>query len=173
MKIALTSTGTTLDSALEPRFGRAAVLIVYDTDSGEFTALDNSANAALGQGAGIQTAQAAASAGAGRVVSGRVGPKATLALNQAGIGILTVPGGSVREALERARTMPDLAATPEAPVMGPGMGLGRGMGRGMNQGQGQGMGPCGAGQAYGRGGAGRGCGRGMGQGRGMGRRGGF
>lgn len=44
MKIAVTSQGDTLDSQLDPRFGRAAYIIVVDTETLEFEALDNNKN---------------------------------------------------------------------------------------------------------------------------------
>jgi predicted Fe-Mo cluster-binding NifX family protein len=44
MKIAVTSQGDTLDSQLDPRFGRAAYIIIVDTQTLEFEALDNSTN---------------------------------------------------------------------------------------------------------------------------------
>ena len=157
MKIAISSTGKTLDSTVELRFGRAPLFIIYDTDTREFTVLDNAANAALGQGAGIQTAQAVAAAGVRKAVSGRFGPKATLALNQAGIELVAVNGGNVRQALEYAENAPNESAPA---YDGPGTGMGQGMRAGM------GRGPCGSGLGRGRG---MGCGRGMGGGGGMGR----
>ncbi len=44
MKIAVTSQGDTLDSQLDPRFGRAAFFIVVDTETLEFEAFDNYEN---------------------------------------------------------------------------------------------------------------------------------
>ena len=51
MKIAITATGKTLDSQVDPRFGRAAWFIVADSDSMEFEAIANdNVNAAGGAG---------------------------------------------------------------------------------------------------------------------------
>lgn len=173
MKIAVSSRGNTLDSAMDERFGRAPMFIIYDTETDQFTVLDNAANASLGQGAGIQAAQAVASSGAQRVVTGRVGPNALSALNAAGIGIVNVASGTVAQALEQAQKTPlNEQMQPQAgasPSMAPGMGRGMGgMGRGMGQGQGMGQGR-GMGQGQGQGmGQGRGMGRGMGRGGGGG-----
>ena len=41
MKIAITTSGDGLDSQVDPRFGRAKAFIIYDTESGEWSLLDN------------------------------------------------------------------------------------------------------------------------------------
>ncbi|HNY79853.1 MAG: NifB/NifX family molybdenum-iron cluster-binding protein [Sedimentisphaerales bacterium] len=41
MKIAVTSTGKTMDAQVDPRFGRAACFVVVDTDDMEFEAVEN------------------------------------------------------------------------------------------------------------------------------------
>ncbi len=56
MKIAVTSKGTDLDSEVDPRFGRAAYIIVVDTETLEFEVVDNAANVNAMKGAGIQAA---------------------------------------------------------------------------------------------------------------------
>lgn len=63
MKIAVSSAGPDLESQVDPRFGRAQYLLVVDTDTLEFEALQNP-NVAVGGGAGIQTAQMIAAKGA-------------------------------------------------------------------------------------------------------------
>jgi len=44
MKIAVTSTGTDLDSQVDPRFGRAAYILIIDSDTLDFDVLDNKEN---------------------------------------------------------------------------------------------------------------------------------
>ena len=56
MKIAITTTGHSLDSVVDPRFGRCPYFLVVDTDTLGFEAVENP-NIALGGGAGIQSAQ--------------------------------------------------------------------------------------------------------------------
>ncbi|WP_461211165.1 NifB/NifX family molybdenum-iron cluster-binding protein [Desulfocurvus sp. DL9XJH121] len=99
MKIAITSQGQGLDSALDSRFGRAAGFVLVDTETGETGYADNDQNMQLAQGAGIQAAQNVAATGAKAVVTGHVGPKAYLALNKGGIAIYFCDSGTVAEAL--------------------------------------------------------------------------
>ena len=56
MKIAVTSVGKTLDSQVDPRFGRAACFIVVDTETMSFSVIENENVAAAG-GVGIQLCQ--------------------------------------------------------------------------------------------------------------------
>ena len=56
MKIAVTSQGKTLDSKLDPRFGRASFILIVDTETLEFEAFDNAKNKNAFKGAGIQAA---------------------------------------------------------------------------------------------------------------------
>lgn len=148
MKIAICSTGNTLDSMTDPRFGRCAYFIIADTDTLEFEAVQNLA-AAQGQGAGIAAAQAVANKGAEAVVAGNFGPNAFQGLNAGGIQIYTWAGGTVRQALEAVKSgaiqplsSPSVQAhygmgQGEAPASGnnpppqsPGPGMGGGMGQG-------------------------------------------
>ena len=99
MKIAITSTGPTLDSQVDPRFGRAQYLLIVDTDSLDVEAIDNP-NVAAGGGAGIQTAQMVAGKGAQAVLTGNCGPNAFRTLNAADIQIYTNVSGPVRDAIE-------------------------------------------------------------------------
>ena len=45
MKIAVTSKGSDLDAEVDPRFGRAAYIIVVDSETFNFEVLDNKDNA--------------------------------------------------------------------------------------------------------------------------------
>jgi predicted Fe-Mo cluster-binding NifX family protein len=100
MKIAVSTTGTTLDAPIDPRFGRTKGFIVADTETGEFDHVPNTQNLSLPQGAGLQTAQTVAEAGAGAVITGHVGPKAYMALSRGGIKVYLADAGSVGQALE-------------------------------------------------------------------------
>ncbi|MBN2789268.1 MAG: NifB/NifX family molybdenum-iron cluster-binding protein [Candidatus Delongbacteria bacterium] len=57
MKIAFTTQGTEWDSKMDPRFGRAAWILVYDEDTDKFSSIDNSDVAGEAHGAGPRTAQ--------------------------------------------------------------------------------------------------------------------
>ena len=54
MKIAVTSRTTSLDGEVDPRFGRAAYFIIYDTESDEFKAIDNAQNRTRCRGPGYR-----------------------------------------------------------------------------------------------------------------------
>ena len=103
MKIAVTSTGPGIDSAVDERFGRARYFIVVDLDTEKVESIDNTANVEAMQGAGIQAAQEVARKGAQWILTGHVGPKAYQALSTAGVSIGTGAAGTVRETIDRFR----------------------------------------------------------------------
>ena len=99
MKIAVTSTGKTLDSQVDPRFGRAACFIIIDTETMDFSAIENESVAAAG-GAGISSAKTVIDAGAQAVITGNCGPNAERTLTAAGIKLYVGVTGTVAEAVE-------------------------------------------------------------------------
>ena len=101
MKIVITSQGTNLDSAVDPRFGRAKHFLLVNTDTMQTTAHDNAQNLNAPQGAGIQAAQAVFKLGTSAVVTGSVGPKAFTTLQAAGIAVYLGASGTVKEAVEQ------------------------------------------------------------------------
>lgn len=156
MKIVVTATGMTMDSSVDPRFGRAACFLVVDSESGELLeAIDNSQGRDAVQGAGIGAAAMVAEKGVKAILTGRVGPKAMAVIEQAGILVVSDVSGSVREAVQAFRSSSSVPAGSTSGGSGGGMGGGRGQGRGQGQGcgcgQGQGRGPgCGSGQGKGQ-----------------------
>lgn len=99
MKIAISCKGNDLNAKLDPRFGRAAGFIIYDTVSGNYEYLSNEENLNAPQGAGVQTAQKIANSGVQAVISGHVGPKAFSALNAGKIEVyLSSQSRTVQEA---------------------------------------------------------------------------
>jgi predicted Fe-Mo cluster-binding NifX family protein len=101
MKIAITAEGETLQSAVDPRFGRAKYFIVIDSETGVFKAVNNATNLHAAQGAGIQAGRTVTELGVEAVVTGNVGPKAFSLLNAAGIKIFIGASGTVGQALEQ------------------------------------------------------------------------
>lgn len=102
-KIALTVAAPDLDAELDPRFGRAAFLLLVDSETLAWEGLANPAREARG-GAGVQTAQFLAEREAGTVLSGDFGPKAQQALQTAGIAMYVYEScETAREALQRFR----------------------------------------------------------------------
>ncbi|OQA22184.1 MAG: hypothetical protein BWY60_00322 [Actinobacteria bacterium ADurb.Bin346] len=100
MKICITSTGTTLSSSVDPRFGRCPYFIIYDLEQNTFEAIENSSRDAMG-GAGIQAGQTIASKNVGAVLSGSFGPNAFRVLQAANIKTYSGVSGTVREAVEQ------------------------------------------------------------------------
>jgi len=96
MKVAVTSTGPTLDDQVEARFGRCRYFLVVDTDSLQWEALENP-NLALGGGAGIQSAQMMAEKGVSHVLTGNCGPNAFRVFGQAGVAVVVGVTGRVGE----------------------------------------------------------------------------
>ena len=99
MKIAVTSTGPTLDDNVEARFGRCTYFSIIDTETMDFSAIENSNVAAAG-GAGISSAKAVIDAGAQAVLTGNCGPNAERTLSAAGIKLYVGVRGTVSEAVE-------------------------------------------------------------------------
>jgi len=92
MKTVITISGNTIDSPLDPRFGRAAAFCLVDSETGEWTVYENPALSASG-GAGVQAAQLLTKLGAQAVISGAYGPNAVEALSSAGIEMYLAPAG--------------------------------------------------------------------------------
>ncbi len=101
MKIAFTTSGENLESALDQRFGRAPKFLIYDTEQKSFTVFDNNQNMDLAQGAGIQSAEAVARSGAESLVTGNCGPKAFKVLSMAGIKVYNTTAKTISEALQQ------------------------------------------------------------------------
>lgn len=99
MKIAVTARGKDLEAEVDPRFGRAAYIVVVDTETNEFEALDNSANVNAFKGAGIQAAGSVCDKGAEVLLTGHCGPKAFSALKAGGVKVANDASGTVREAI--------------------------------------------------------------------------
>jgi predicted Fe-Mo cluster-binding NifX family protein/ferredoxin len=185
MKIAVTSTGPTLDDNVETRFGRCAYFLIIDTGTMQFEAIENP-NIALGGGAGIQSAQLMSEKGVRTVLTGNCGPNAFNVFGQTGIQVIVGVSGNIRNAIEQFKAgkfasadgpnvqshfgvgsgqQLDEVQFPDSvnPGMGnPRMDMGRGGGGGRSMGSGGGRG-IGGGRGRGMGG-GRGMGRGMGMG---------
>jgi len=103
MKLCITSTGTSLDSNVDPRFGRCPYFIIYDIDSDTFESIENVSREAMG-GAGIQAGQLIASKNAGAVITGNFGPNAFRVLQAAKIKMYSGVSGTVSEAIEKYKS---------------------------------------------------------------------
>lgn len=103
MKICITSQGKTLDSQIDPRFGRCAYFIIIDPDTMEFEAIENSSAQSMG-GAGIQSGQLISSKGIKALITGNVGPNAFQTLQASGIEMITGVSGVVKDAAIKYKT---------------------------------------------------------------------
>lgn len=104
MKIAVTSSGRTLEAAVDPRFGRCKFFILVDTETGGCEVFDNAQNLQAAQGAGIQAAETVVNTGAQVVITGHCGPKAFRVLSAAEVGVCVGAEGTVAEAVEAYKT---------------------------------------------------------------------
>jgi predicted Fe-Mo cluster-binding NifX family protein len=100
MKIAVTAKGTDLSSELDERFGRTKYFIIYDTETGEYRAVDNRVSMNKRQGAGIQAGELIVHEDAGVLLTGHCGPKAYRVLRTAGVTVFTGCEGTVEEVIE-------------------------------------------------------------------------
>ena len=104
MKIAITATGTTPESPLDARFGRAAYFLVFDPETNTWETVENTQNLNAAQGAGIQSAQNVIRSGARFVITGgHCGPKAFEVLRVAGVNVYSSDAPSVAEAVRLFR----------------------------------------------------------------------
>lgn len=149
MRIAISATGTSLDTQMDQRFGRCPFFVITDSGGADHEYVDNP-HAQLGHGAGIQAARMLIERGVTTVLTGRCGPNAVETLEAGKIDVITGYGGTVRQALKRyatdggGRSVPEDAApsasgSPSGGGRGMGRGAGGGMGRGSGRGRGQGM----------------------------------
>ncbi len=100
MKIAITAKGPGRGDQVDPRFGRAAYVLIIESDTMAFEALDNSSNVNAFKGAGIQAASMIHKHGAQVLLTGYCGPKAFQTLEAAGIKVVSDVSGTVTEAIK-------------------------------------------------------------------------
>ena len=104
MKILVTTTGRSLDAAVDPRFGRAELFALFDLDTDQLEIVDNRSGVEATQGAGIQAAELAARLGVDVVVTGHCGPKAFQALAAADIQVVAGASGTVAQSIDDYRS---------------------------------------------------------------------
>lgn len=102
MKIAVSSTGPSLDAPMDERFGRCPCFVIADSAGSDIDPVSNPC-ATQGHGAGIQAARLVAEKGVAVVLTGRCGPNASDTLAAAGVSVVIGCGGTVRDVLERYR----------------------------------------------------------------------
>jgi len=128
MKICISATGNNLDVALDPRFGRAMYFLIVDDKGKLIKAIKNAGVQAM-RGAGITAAQIVAKEKVEVVITGNVGPNASMVLGSSGIKIfLGSPAMSVRDILQEHKKG-KLQETTGAMPYGSGFGLASGQRR--------------------------------------------
>lgn len=100
MIVCISSKGNSMESAMDPRFGRAVYFIIADTDTMQFEVVENDA-AASGGGAGITSGQLMVDKGVQAVITGNIGPNAMNVLVAANIEIYHGVAASVKENIEK------------------------------------------------------------------------
>ncbi|MGP8319567.1 MAG: NifB/NifX family molybdenum-iron cluster-binding protein [Methanosarcinaceae archaeon] len=129
MKICVTSTGRSLESSVDMRFGRCQYFIIVDPNTMEFEAIENPNMSASG-GAGIQSAQFIANKGVEVLITGSLGPNAFPILDASDIKVVSTSGGSVADAIDQYKNGTLKALTGPTASAHAGMGGGRGIGGG-------------------------------------------
>jgi len=95
MKVAITSTGNSLESTLDNRFGRCLFFVVYDTDTGSTEFIPNP-NRDHVEGAGPASVQLVASRGVQQVVSGEFGSKVKSIFDKLRIQLIVLQNSSIK-----------------------------------------------------------------------------
>jgi len=128
MKICISAVGNNLNVALDPRFGRAVYFLIVD-DKGKLTkAIKNTGIQAM-RGAGITAAQIIAEEKVNVVITGNIGPNASMVLNSSGIKVfLGNPTMKVKDVIQEFKQGKLLQAK-EAVPCSPGFGSGTGQRR--------------------------------------------
>lgn len=104
MKIAIATSGRTLESLVDARFGRCLNFLIVDSQTNEFEVMENTAQQAF-RGAGISAAQMVVNQGVKAVIAGNFGPNAVNVLNRSGIKIFkTALGIKAKQALEEYKS---------------------------------------------------------------------
>ncbi len=99
MIIAITAKEASMQSEVDPRFGRAAYFLLANSLTGEVYAHDNSEGTAAANGAGTSAAQLMAENKVDILYTGSVGPKAGEVLEKVGIKVYENTSGTVEEVL--------------------------------------------------------------------------
>jgi predicted Fe-Mo cluster-binding NifX family protein len=99
MKVIVSSTGTNVDSAISPVFGRAKYYLLVNTGDFSFESFENPAVTQSG-GAGIQAAQFVLKKNPEAVISPSIGPNAFEVLTAGSMPCHKAAGKTVRDSVE-------------------------------------------------------------------------
>lgn len=139
-KICITSTGSTLSSSIDPRFGRCQYFLIVDEKGKLIKKILNEAGQAM-RGAGITAAQIIADEKVDIIITGNIGPNAYTVLESSGIKIFHGAFGMTAKQAFEMYKKGDLKEVDSSQGTGFGPGLSRGVGRGQGPGRGFGRRP--------------------------------
>ena len=89
MKLAITSTGNTVQSKIDPRFGRCSFFVIYDTTTGNTDYLPNP-NKEAKEGVGPASVKLITERGITKIISGEFGIKIKPLLDELGIQMIVI-----------------------------------------------------------------------------------
>jgi len=95
MKVAISSTGNTLESKIDQRFGRCAYFVIYDTEIKSVEFIPNP-NKDAEEGAGPASVQLVASKNVGKIVSGEFGFKIKPLLDSLKIQMIVIKDPEIK-----------------------------------------------------------------------------
>ena len=101
MKIAISSTGKTVEDEIDVRFGRCPYFSIVELENKEVKnvkAIENTAKAQVG-GAGITAGEIVGNEGVEAVITTNLGPRAFSVFSQLGIKVYSA-GGSIKKAIQ-------------------------------------------------------------------------
>lgn len=99
MKILLSSQGSDKESIVDQRFGRAAYYAIYDDGKDEYAFLENQSKFE-NSGAGVKASQFVLEQGIDCVITGSLGPKAFVIIQDAGLKGYKNIEGTVEEVIQ-------------------------------------------------------------------------
>jgi predicted Fe-Mo cluster-binding NifX family protein len=105
MKIAITSTGNTLDSNLDQRFGRCSCFVIYDNETKSIEFIPNPGKE-VQEGAGPASVQLVASRNVQKIISGEFGIKVKSLLDSLKIQMIVLkePEKKIHEIIDTLNT---------------------------------------------------------------------
>ena len=104
MRIAITADMPNEKSPISPIFGRCAYYAIYDTSTDKLEFVPNPGGM-IARGAGVQAGQFLMENRVNMVITaGVVGPNASMVLAQAGINVINGFQGTIRDAIESAKS---------------------------------------------------------------------
>jgi len=110
MKVAITSTGNSIESTIDTRFGRCAYFFIYDIENKVMEFIPNS-NTDIEEGAGTASVQFIASRNVTKIISGEFGIKIKSILDCLKIQMIVLknPDKKIKEIIEMLHHYKDKA----------------------------------------------------------------